>query len=246
MELVLRGRGRVRRQQGVAIAVAGVIFDLDGVLVDSEPVWADAKRELVREAGGTWTADAPIAMLGMSGPEWSAYMRDDLRVPLDAKEIGERVVAAVLERVEHGVPVIPGSLEAVAVLAERWPVGLASSADRPVIEAVLTATGLKPFFDVTVSSGEAGRGKPAPDVYLAAAERLGVPPDRTVAVEDSPNGIRAAIAAGMGVIAIPNPHAPVDDETLATADVVLDAISKLTPAIVELAVTTRAERETVA
>jgi HAD superfamily hydrolase (TIGR01509 family) len=215
--------------------VQAVVFDLDGVLVDTEPYWADAKRALVEETGGTWKDDAPVAMLGMSNPEWSAYMRDELAVPLDVREIGDRVVADMLRRIGAGVDLIPGAREAVTALAGRWPLGLASSADAQVIAAVLEATGLAPFFRVTVSSGDAGRGKPAPDVYLAAAERLGVAPDRAVAVEDSPNGMRAAKAARMGLIAIPNPHAPATAGDLALADVVLDSIGELSPDVVERA-----------
>jgi HAD superfamily hydrolase (TIGR01509 family) len=213
--------------------VAAVVFDLDGVLVDTEPLWADAKRELVGEAGGRWTADAPSAMLGMSGPEWSGYMRDELAVPLAATDIHRRVVDAMLDRIAAGVPLIDGAREAVTEIASRWPLALASSADRPVIEAVLRTSGLAPFFRAVVSSEEAGRGKPAPDVYLAAAARLGVSAAAAVAVEDSGNGMRAAKAAGMSLVAIPNPYTAVDGEALALADVVLGSISELTPAAVE-------------
>jgi HAD superfamily hydrolase (TIGR01509 family) len=215
--------------------VIAVIFDMDGVLVDTEPVWSEAKHELVTEAGGHWSPDAPVAMLGMSGPEWAQYLHDDLGVPLGPEEIRQRVVDGVLRRLESSVPVIPGVPEAVASIAARWPLAVASSADRPVIEAALAHAGIRDRFDAIVASDEAGAGKPAPDVYLAAASRLGVAPTAAVAVEDSPNGIRSASAAGMGVVAIPNPHAPMDASALALADVVLDTIERLTPAVVEQA-----------
>jgi HAD superfamily hydrolase (TIGR01509 family) len=205
------------------------------VLVDTEPLWADAKREVTEAHGGQWRADAPTEMLGMSGPEWSAYMRDRLDIALPAPEIRKQVVDAMLEYIAAGVPLLDGAGAAVAALGERWPLGLASSADRPVIEAVLDATGLASQFQSVVASDEAGRGKPAPDVYLAAADRLGVAPDSAVAIEDSGNGMLAAKAAGMGVIAIPRPHTPVDLIVLGQADVVLDGIGELTPAQVERA-----------
>jgi HAD superfamily hydrolase (TIGR01509 family) len=215
--------------------VAAVVFDLDGVLVDTEPLWADAKHELVREAGGRWSPDAPTAMLGMSGPEWSQYMRDELAVPLPAPEIARRVVDGMLRRLEADVPVIAGARDAVTAIAARWPLALASSADRPVIEAALQSAGLAQLFDVIVPSEAAGRGKPAPDVYLAAAAGLGVQPDAAVAIEDSANGMRSAKAAGMGLIAIPNPHTAVDPAALALADVLLDTITELNPETVERA-----------
>jgi len=213
--------------------VSAVVFDLDGVLVDTEPVWADAKRELTLAAGGHWSTDAPIAMLGMSGPEWSQYMHDELSLPLAPEVIRERVVEGVLQRLAEAVPLIAGAHKAVTAIAARWPVGLASSADRPVIDAVLEAAGLDNVVRVSVSSDEAGAGKPAPDVYLAAAARLGVAAQAAVAIEDSANGMRSAKAAGMRLIAIPNQHAPVDDGVLRIADVVLAAITELTPATVE-------------
>jgi HAD superfamily hydrolase (TIGR01509 family) len=221
-------------------ALAAVVFDLDGVLVDTEPIWAAARRELTIASGGRWTADAATAMLGMSGPEWAAYLHDELGVPLSPAEIRRTVVEAVLRRVAAGVPVIDGAPAAVRTLAERWPLALASSADRTVIDAVLRAIGLADRFRATVSSEEAGRGKPAPDVYLAAAEALDVEPSAAVAVEDSPNGMRAAKAAGMALIAIPKPGTDAEQMAREPADVVLRTIAELTPAAVEQAATLNA------
>ena len=217
------------------MTVSAVVFDLDGILVDTERVWTEAKHALVLEAGGRWRDDAEAAMFGMSGPEWSAYIRRDLAVGLPAEEIRRRVVDEVLRRFDERVPVIPGAPEAVTAIAERWPVGLASSADRPVIDAVLRALGLADVFSASVASDEAGRGKPAPDVYLAAAARLGVAPEAAVAVEDSPNGMRSAKAAAMALIAIPHPVTDGRAVALELADVVLDSIGELTPRTVEQA-----------
>lgn len=221
---------------------AAVVFDLDGVLVDTEPVWDAARRELVAKSGGRWHEGATATMQGMSGPEWSQYMRGELAVPLTPEEIGRRVVSRVLELLDGGVPLLPGAWDAVERLASRWPLGLASSADRPVIEAVLGAAGLAPLFSAAVSSGEVGRGKPAPDVYLAASEALKVAPTAAVAIEDSANGIRSASAAGLALVAIPNPSTSAPPEALALADLVLAGLDELTPEAVERAARARSSR----
>ncbi len=210
-------------------AVAAVVFDLDGVLVDSEPVWDAAKHEVTERAGGRWRDTAGTEMLGMSGPEWAEFMRVELDIPLPPAEIWQRVVDGVLRRLEDHVPLIPGARQAVETVAARWPVAVASSADRPVIEKVLAAAGIASLFAATVSSAEAGRGKPAPDVYLMAARRLGVPAPEAVAIEDAGNGMRSAVAAGMALVAIPNASTPVDPDALALADLVLDSIAQLGP-----------------
>ncbi len=216
-----------------AVGIRAVIFDLDGVLVDSEERWTRAKEELVRESGGRWKPAATHAMLGMSSSEWSRYLRDELDVPMEPDRISDAVVQKMLADYRHDMPLIEGAGDAVRRLAARWPLGLASSSNREVIDAVLEASGLADCFAATVSSEEVARGKPAPDVYLAAADRLGIVPADAAAVEDSTNGVLAAGAAGMAVIAIPNRAFPPSDEALAAADVVLGSISELTPATVE-------------
>ena len=213
--------------------IAGVVFDLDGVLLDSEQAWNDVKREVVLETGGRWLEGAATAMLGMSSPEWSRYMRGELRVPLEPSAISDEVVVRLARRYRTSLPLIEGAPEAVARIAARWPLGLASSSNPSIIELVLSESGLARHFAVALSSEDAGRGKPAPDVYLAAAEALGVRPGSAAAVEDSANGIRAARAAGMRVVAIPNPDFPPGADVLAAADVVLDSIAELTPAVIE-------------
>lgn len=210
-------------------AVAAVVFDLDGVLVDSEPVWDAAKHEVTEQAGGRWRESAGTEMLGMSGPEWAEFMRVELGIPLPADEIWPRVVDGVLRRLDAHVPLIPGARQAVEAVADRWPIAVASSADRPVIEKVLDVAGIASLFAATVSSAEAGRGKPAPDVYVMAARRLGVPAEDAVAIEDAGNGMRSAAAAGMALIAIPNANTPVDPDALALADLVLESIEQLGP-----------------
>jgi HAD superfamily hydrolase (TIGR01509 family) len=212
-----------------------VIFDLDGVLMDSEQLWNEAKQALVREAGGHWRAEAPTVMMGMSSPEWAAYMRDDLGVPMDADAINREVVHRMEDGYRRELPLLPGAGDAVRALSDRWPLGLASSSNREIIDLVLDLAGFAGAFRVTVSSEEVARGKPAPDVYLEAAERLGADPVRCVAIEDSGNGLRAAAAARMTVIAVPNPHYPPEADALAVATASVGVVGEVTPALVEWA-----------
>lgn len=207
--------------------IEAVIFDMDGVLIDSEQVWDAAREQLTRERGGRWHDRAQRDMMGMSSPEWSAYMHDELGLPEPPEEINEEVVRRMSGLYRERLPMLPGAHEAVERLAACWPLGLASSSNRPIIELVLELAGLARFFRVTVSSEEVGRGKPAPDVYLEAAHRLGVPAERCAAVEDSHNGIRSAHAAGMRVVAIPNREFPPDEEALTLADAVLASLEEL-------------------
>jgi HAD superfamily hydrolase (TIGR01509 family) len=213
---------------------AAVIFDLDGVLVDSEQLWNGAKEQLVRETGGRWHDDAPTTMMGMSSPEWSAYLRDDLGVPLEVAEINRQVVARMEAGYRTTLPLLPGAIEAVRALAARWPLGLASSANRELIDLVLELAGFGDAFGVTVSSEEVERGKPAPDVYLAAARGLDVEATDCVAIEDSSSGLRAAAAAGMTVIAVPNPHYAPHPDALALAAAAVPVVGDVTPSLVDL------------
>jgi HAD superfamily hydrolase (TIGR01509 family) len=213
--------------------IDAVVFDLDGVIVDSEQVWDDVREGLARERGGRWHSGAQRDMMGMSSLEWSRYMHDVIGLRESPEEINEEVVVRLIARYREQLPLVPGAAEAVRRLGARWPLGLASSSNRPVIDAVLELSGLAPFFRVTVSSEEVGRGKPAPDVYLEAARRLGVEPARSAAVEDSTNGIRSARSAGMRVVAIPNPTYPPQPEALAEADAVLESIELLDPEAID-------------
>ncbi len=210
-----------------------VIFDLDGVLIDSETVWNDARRELVEESGGSWRDDAQRAMMGMSSIEWSRYMHEQLAVPLSAEAISTEVVRRLERLYRKRLPLLPGAREAVVSLASRWPLAIASSANRSIIALALELAALSDCFQAAVSSEEVAHGKPAPDVYLEAARRISREPVSCAAVEDSANGLRAAAAAGMGVIAIPNRAFPPERGALANADVVLGSIQDLTPGVVE-------------
>jgi HAD superfamily hydrolase (TIGR01509 family) len=208
-----------------------VVFDMDGVLIDSEQVWDDVRERLAAERGGRWHEHAQRDMMGMSSPEWSRYMHETIGLEESPEEINAEVVRRMLERYADGPPWLPGALDAVRRMAARFPLGLASSSNRELIRAVLEAGGIADLFRATVSSEDVRRGKPAPDVYLEAARRLGVRPERAAAIEDSAAGIGSARAAGMRVVAIPNPHFPPGEDALAAADVVIPSASSLTPDI---------------
>jgi HAD superfamily hydrolase (TIGR01509 family) len=212
--------------------IEAVVFDLDGVLVDSEHVWDEVREALARERGGRWHERAQGDMMGMSSLEWSRYMHDVIGLAESPDEINREVVERMLARYRAELPLIEGAVEAVDRLARDFRLAVASSSNRPLIEAVLAAAGIAPLFEVTVSSEEVARGKPAPDVYLEAAMCLGLAPERCAAIEDSANGIRSARAAGLRVVAIPNTRYPPADDALALADVTLRSLADLSPTAV--------------
>ena len=213
--------------------IEAVVFDLDGVILDTEENWDRIREGLARERGGRWSERAQADMMGMSSPEWSRYMHEQVGVTDSPEEINREVVRRIVASYEERLPLIPGAVEAVGRLAARWPLAVASSSNRELIDHALAAGGIAPHFRATVSSEEVARGKPAPDVYLEAARRLGVEATRCAAVEDSANGIRSAHAAGMRVVAIPNGAYPPPEDVLALAAVVLPSIARLMPESIE-------------
>jgi HAD superfamily hydrolase (TIGR01509 family) len=213
--------------------IDGVVFDLDGVLIQTEEIWDEVRGDYIVRLGGRYDEEAQRAMMGMSSKEWSVYLADDLGVPRTAEQVNEDVVELMASSYRGHLPLIDGAPEAVERLAGRWPLGVASSSNRELIDLVLELSGLGRFFQATVSSEEVARGKPAPDVYLEACRRLGIGATRAAAIEDSHAGIGSAKAAGMRVIAIPNPSFPPGDEALADADLVLRSLAELTPETVD-------------
>jgi HAD superfamily hydrolase (TIGR01509 family) len=209
--------------------IEAVVFDMDGVLIDSEPVWERVRRKFVAEHGGRWPQDAQGRLMGMSTAEWSAYMGSEFGLPLSPPQVAELVVAAMAGEYRAHLPLLPGAVDAVRRLSARWPLAVASSAPKSLIDAVLDAAGLRQAFTAAVSSEEVPRGKPAPDVYLEATTRLGVHPASCAAVEDSSNGLRSAAAAGLTVIAVPRPEYPPAADALDRARLVLDSLNELTP-----------------
>jgi HAD superfamily hydrolase (TIGR01509 family) len=209
--------------------IAAVVFDLDGLLVDSEAVWDEVRKEFTEANGGRWHEGAQRDMMGMSSVEWSRYVHDRLGVQMEPEEISTEVADRVADTYRERLPLLPGAVESVRALAAEWPLGLASSSNRHVIDLVLELAGIAHEFQATVSSEEVGAGKPAPDVYLAAAKRLDVDPGECAAIEDSTNGIRSAHAAGMAVIAVPNKEFPPEADAVTLAGEVLDSLTELTP-----------------
>ncbi|MGW6276906.1 HAD family hydrolase [Kribbella sp. NPDC055071] len=212
--------------------VDAVVFDLDGVLVDSEPLWDEVRRRVVAEAGREWPADATEALQGMSTPEWAAYLTDEVGVPGRAEDAAAMVIDRMIDRYRERLPLLPGAVEAVKRLATHWPLGLASSSPRRLIDAVLESAHLTDDFRVTVSTEEVEAGKPSPAVYNEAVRRLRATPSAVIAIEDSSNGLRAASAAGVRVIAVPNPTYPPQPDALALADTVVRSLDDLTPTLI--------------
>jgi HAD superfamily hydrolase (TIGR01509 family) len=215
--------------------IEAVVFDLDGVIVDSEPVWEQVRRRVVAEHGGHWLPDAQRRLMGMSTGEWARYLSQDLGVGLPPPEVAALVIERMQARYREGVPLMPGAGGAVRRLAARWPIGLASSSPPVLIDAVLEGAGLRGCFTATLSTEQVSHGKPAPDIYVAVTGQLGCPPERCAAVEDSTNGLRSAAAAGLQVIAVPHPRYPPEPAALRAARLVLTGLDELTAqAVAEL------------
>ncbi|MCB0913417.1 MAG: HAD family phosphatase [Propionibacteriaceae bacterium] len=213
--------------------MSAVVFDMDGTLTDTEHIWDVVRRGLAEAEGLPWPAEATRAMMGMSTQEWSSYLSDVVGLPGTADDAARRTIDAMAAHHAAGVELLPGAIEAVRRMAARGPVGLASSSPRVLIDSAVASMGLAEEFGATLSTEELDAGKPAPDVYLEVCRRLGVPPERAVAVEDAHNGILSAHTAGLAVVAVPPHFKPPSADTLALADVVLDSLDELTVDLVE-------------
>ncbi len=208
--------------------IRAVVFDLDGVIIDTEEVWEEVRREYVAEHGRQFLPDSQQQMMGMSTPEWSRHLAEDVGVGLPSAQVATEVLARMAERYRADLPLIPGSVEAVKRIAAAFPVALASSSARILIDQVLDTAGLTEVLKVTLSTEEVPRGKPAPDVYEAAVSRLGLTSAVCAAVEDSSNGLRSASAAGLAVVCVPHGVYPPAADALAMADLVIDSLDGLT------------------
>lgn len=213
--------------------ISAVVFDMDGVLIDTEPVWEEVRRGYVARSGGRWLPDTQSRLMGMSTREWSGYLDTDLGVGRGAERVADEVIDEMAARYRAELPLIPGALDAIRRLGARFPLAVASSSPRRLIDQVLVSAGVADAFQATVSTEECAAGKPDPEVYLVAARLLGVPPVRCCAVEDSSNGLRSAIAAGLAVVAVPHPKYPPASDALAGAALVVDRLDELTVSRVE-------------
>jgi HAD superfamily hydrolase (TIGR01509 family) len=213
-------------------AEPSVVFDMDGVIVDSEPLWVRARKDLVRKANGRWIPEAETAMMGISSDRWSAYMRDHLALDMTAEQIREEVIDRMIELYRASVPLIPGAREAIETVGQRWRVGVASGSDRVLLDTVLKSSRLEDHFAATVSAEDVAEGKPSPLIYQEACRRLGARPASCVAIEDSGSGIASALAAGMKVIAVPRPGFEPRAEILSRATVAIPDLTELHPDLV--------------
>lgn len=219
--------------QTTRMSIDTIVFDLDGVLIDTEQVWSDVRREFAATHGGHWTQDidAPKVM-GANSMEWAATMRENNGVDLPVEVIYRGIVDGVKAHYDRQLVVMPGAPEAIAALAREYRLGVASSSPVELIEYGLELAGLRRHFAEVISSDAVAAGKPQPDVYLEACRRLDALPARAAGVEDSSNGLRAVHAAGMAVIAVPHPGFPASAEAMGLADLVLSSLADLTPAVV--------------
>jgi HAD superfamily hydrolase (TIGR01509 family) len=213
--------------------IDALVFDLDGVIIDSEESWEQERRAYVAEHGGQFLPDSQERMMGMSTGEWSRHLAVDVGIGIPPEQVAADVLDRMAVRYRTALPLLRGAVPAVRRLAARYPLALASSSARILIDQVLDSAGLTDAFRVTLSTEEVQRGKPFPDVYLEAAKRLGYPPAVCAAVEDSSNGLRSAAAAGMTVIAVPNGAYPPAPDALAVAALVITNIDELTVEAVE-------------
>jgi len=215
------------------MGVRAVVFDLDGVIIDSEGVWEEVRRAYVARHGREFLPDSQQRMMGMNTAEWSRHLSEDIGVPQPPERVAADVLAEMAARYRTSLPLIPGAVEAVRRLGERFILGLASSSARVLIDQVLEIAGLTGAFRVTLSTEEVPRGKPYPDVYLDVARRLDVPPAECAAIEDSSNGLRSAAAAGVAVVAIPHGVYPPASDALAKASLVIESVDRLTVDAIE-------------
>ena len=207
--------------------IRAVVFDLDGVIIDSEEVWEEVRRGYVAEYGREFLPDSQDRMMGMSTGEWSRHLAEEVGVPRTPDQVAADVLGRMAARYRTDLPLIPGSVEAVRRIGSHFALALASSSARILIDQVLATAGLTDAFQVTLSTEEVPRGKPYPDVYLTAAEKLGLAPAVCAAVEDSSNGLRSAAAAGLAVVAVPHGVYPPAEDAIAKASLVVSDIGAL-------------------
>ena len=215
--------------------ISAVVFDMDGLLIDTEPLWFRARSELFQAYGLTWTEADQVKCMGVSTAAWTELMADRLDGRLAPAEITADIVNRMVAYYQAGeVELLPGAQAALELCRSNYPVGLASGSHKRLLAAAVEGMQWQSFFDEILSSDDCATGKPAPDVYLEVMRRLGVQPAETAVIEDATSGILAGYAAGARVIAVPNRHLPPPDEVLSKADVVIDTLESLEAALKQL------------
>ncbi len=216
----------------MAAMTRAVVFDLDGTLTDTETVWDAVRRGLAADEGLPWPDGASTQMMGMSTQQWSSFLVEEVGLSGTPAEAAARTIAGMRDHYRAGVTLLPGAPAVVHRLGAVWPLGVASSSPRVLIDTALEVMGVADLVSATVSTEELGHGKPAPDVYQEVCRQLGTEPGDTVAIEDSPNGIRSALAAGLKVIVVPPAFHPPGPDELALADLVVDSLDDITVEVV--------------
>jgi mannitol-1-/sugar-/sorbitol-6-/2-deoxyglucose-6-phosphatase len=215
------------------LTIQAVIFDMDGVLVDSEVYWRKSREEFARALGKVWTDEDQRLAMGRNTIEWAHVMQTRLNLDMSLEQIMADVKARVIAHYEQRLPVLPGALEAVRTAASAYRIALASGSPTEIIQEVMRLTGLDQVFEAIVYGDDMPNGKPAPDIYLETARRLNIPPAQCVGIEDSANGIRSVKAAGMIAIAVPSPEFPLPDEVLRLADQVMPSLETFSVELVQ-------------
>lgn len=223
--------------------VRAVVFDMDGVLIESEPVWELVRADIARELGHSWLNEDQYAVMGVSTARWTEYMFQRLQPhAMSAQALQQRVIERMEAQYREFLPLRRGAVEAVRRLAARYPLALATGSPMRLARYVLQAAGIEDCFGPVLTSDDLPRGKPAPDIYLAAADQLGVPPSACVGIEDSGNGLRALLAAGMPAVAAPMRRYPLALLLLAQCHAKLVELDELTPELIEHAAAQAAQR----
>lgn len=214
--------------------IRAIVFDMDGVLIDSEVIWQRVRADYAAALGHVWTHEDQMAMLGCSTPVWSEQMRQRLGLlHLRAQDVADQVKQRVQAAFESALPTRPGAAEALEALAQHYPLALASGSPRNLVDCAMRLTGFGRYFQSIWTGDDVQHGKPHPEIYLRAVAALGVAPGEALGVEDAPNGLLALRAAGMRAVAAPCPEFPLDAPTLALANVTIDSLRSLTPTLVQ-------------
>jgi mannitol-1-/sugar-/sorbitol-6-/2-deoxyglucose-6-phosphatase len=210
------------------LPIQAVVFDMDGVLIDSEGYWFEVRSEFAAARGKSWSMDDQYQAMGRSTRSWAEVMQKRLNLDMSLDDIIDDLRIRLLERYERHMPILPGAIEAVHLSASAYRVALASGSPTWVIQRVVQLTGLDKVFQAVIYGDDMVHGKPAPDIYLEAARRLDVLPRDSLGIEDSANGIRSLKAAGMVALAVPSPSFPLPDEIVKMVDLTLPSLEHFT------------------